>query len=340
MNESELNLPTYYIYQIGEQLSARGIDVEQWLAKSGLTKSKINRPEQSISFLQFKRLIASALRLSNDPTLGLQVGKQLGLTTHGMLGFAIIASGNLQETVELFSRFLNTRTPLLRVELVYHESELEVQLHECYPLEDIKIPFFESAIFTLYNLIMQVTQNSAPITKIGLPFSAPKYQILYAEMFEFEIVFDSPCASVGLLRRNLLQPLQMADPNSLRQAKELCELELQKLQAEELFQNRIRKYLLSMKNGFPTLTDTSTFFHTSPRSLHRRLEKEDTSYSQVLKSVRVFRATELLREHSMTIQGIAFTLGYSDVANFRKAFKQWKGVSPQEFRKMSEIQLE
>ena len=35
---------------------------------------------------------------------------------------------------------------------------------------------------------------------------------------------------------------------------------------------------------------------------------------------------------STAVQEIAFTLGYTDAANFRRAFKRWKGVAPSDFR--------
>ena len=325
-------IPTYYLHQIADQLVESKVDNNAWLARSGLTLEQINQPEQSISFLQFSTLIVDAIRLANQPNLGLLVGKRLGLTTHGMLGYAIISSSCLRETIELFSRFLNTRTPLLRVALVSTELELKVELHECYPLKMIKIPFLESAIFTLYNLLMQLTQNAAPIRKLCFPYSKPDYAQLYGESFSFPIQFDQPVASISLTQSALDQPLPMADQQTLNQAKIICEQELAKLQRKESFQSQVRKYLLSFEKGFPSLTALAKHFHLSRRTLHRRLESEKVSYSSILKSIRKFRSVELLRKTTMTIQEISFSLGYSDVANYRKAFKRWKGCSPSEYR--------
>jgi len=333
MDDHSLSLPTYYLQQVADELAKRQVNTSAWLAHSGLTLEQINQPEQSISFSQFSSLIIDAMRLSNQPDLGLLVGKRLGLTTHGMLGYAIIASSCLRETIELFSRFMNTRTPLLRVAVVSSEEELRVELHQCYPLNRIKIPFLESAIFTLYNLLMQLTQNAAPIRKLCFPYAKPNYAKLYQQSFSFPIQFDSQTASISLTQSALDHALPMADQQTLNQAKIICEQELAQLQSKEFFQTRVRKYLLSFEKSFPSLAELSNHFHLSQRTLHRRLQSENVSYSNILESIRKFRSMELLSATSMTVQEISFLLGYSDVANYRKAFKRWQGCSPSEFRK-------
>ncbi len=332
MTDQELQLPPYYLHQIADELAKEGVDTDDWLARVGLTIDKIDQPDQLISFAQFKTLISEAIGLSMQPAIGLRVGQRLGLTTHGMLGYAIIASSCLRETVELFSRYLNTRTPLIRVELVSTIELLKVELHECYPLAEIRIPFLESAIFTLYNLLMQVTNKKAPIERIEFPYHQPVYIDLYRQSFAQPVRFGCQVASLSLPESQLDKPLLMADQNSLTQAKLICEQELIKLQSEEKLQSRVRKYLLSSENHFPPLKDVAEYFQVSQRTLHRRLQENSSSYSSILRSVREYRADEMLSKKGMTIQEIAFTLGYTDIANFRKAFRKWKGCSPSEYR--------
>ena len=48
--------------------------------------------------------------------------------------------------------------------------------------------------------------------------------------------------------------------------------------------------------------------------------------------VRRVLAVERLKCGHLTIQKIAYTLGYTDLANFRRAFKRWQGVPPSVYR--------
>ena len=61
---------------------------------------------------------------------------------------------------------------------------------------------------------------------------------------------------------------------------------------------------------------------------------EDTSYKELLDDVRHLLAKRYLDNKQLSIQEIAFTLGYSDIANFRRAFKRWQGMAPSEYQKL------
>jgi AraC-like DNA-binding protein len=63
----------------------------------------------------------------------------------------------------------------------------------------------------------------------------------------------------------------------------------------------------------------------------RYLREEQTSY-QTLRDSELARQAKLsLLVSNNTVESVALSLGYQEVSNFRRAFKRWFGVSPQEF---------
>jgi AraC-like DNA-binding protein len=91
--------------------------------------------------------------------------------------------------------------------------------------------------------------------------------------------------------------------------------------------------MLDKQSGFPTLSVTARLFHMTPRTLHRRLREEGTSYQTILDEERRRLAVQYLQNSKFTIQEIAFNLGYTDPANFRRAFKRWENMTPSEYVK-------
>jgi AraC-like DNA-binding protein len=90
--------------------------------------------------------------------------------------------------------------------------------------------------------------------------------------------------------------------------------------------------MLEKQNGFPSLNVTARLCHMTPRTLHRRLIDEGSAFKEILEDVRHMLAVEHLKSGHLTIQEIAYTLGYTDLANFRRAFKRWEGVPPSAYR--------
>lgn len=82
----------------------------------------------------------------------------------------------------------------------------------------------------------------------------------------------------------------------------------------------------------PKIDWVASKLDTSRRSLQRALDAEGCSFSGVLESLLMDRATELLRSTDRRITDVALDLGYSDSAHFTRAFRNWTGVSPSRFR--------
>lgn len=72
----------------------------------------------------------------------------------------------------------------------------------------------------------------------------------------------------------------------------------------------------------------------TPRTLRRRLREESTSYRDVIDELRMRVAIKYLRDTQLSIGEIAVSLGFSETANFRHAFRRWTEKAPNEFRRM------
>ena len=113
------------------------------------------------------------------------------------------------------------------------------------------------------------------------------------------------------------QPLKMADELSCVEAANICQSAYESLARSETMAARIRKTLHERRREFPTLNELADSLHLTPRTLHRRLLDEGTSYNEILEEVRHVLAVEYLKAGQLDMQEIAYELGYSDLSNFR-----------------------
>jgi AraC-like DNA-binding protein len=77
----------------------------------------------------------------------------------------------------------------------------------------------------------------------------------------------------------------------------------------------------------------------SVRTLQRELSKTGFSYTTIIDQARYLNAESLLEDPKVKLIDVAYQLGYSDPAHFTRAFRRWSGVSPKQYRKDIDIEM-
>ena len=72
--------------------------------------------------------------------------------------------------------------------------------------------------------------------------------------------------------------------------------------------------------------------HLSPRTLHRRLVTEGTSFRALREALRRELALDWLARTERPVSRIAQDLGFADNTSFYRAFAQWQGCGPRQWR--------
>ncbi|MFM2417452.1 MAG: hypothetical protein RL385_2175, partial [Pseudomonadota bacterium] len=95
---------------------------------------------------------------------------------------------------------------------------------------------------------------------------------------------------------------------------------------------------LSAEGGLSLgLSDIAKRLYMSERTLKRRLMAQGTSFAALIEQVRRERATVLLETSDLPLSEVAEQVGYTELANFTRAFRRWTGVTPHRFRRGERI---
>ena len=95
----------------------------------------------------------------------------------------------------------------------------------------------------------------------------------------------------------------------------------------------VRGLIYHEDTGFRSVEAVASELCMSERTLKRQLAHEGTTFSDILEDLRRQKAIQLLDDQQASIERIAERLGYSDVANFNRAFKRWTGTTPGQYRR-------
>ncbi|MBI5335968.1 MAG: AraC family transcriptional regulator [Burkholderiales bacterium] len=312
-------------------LAGMGVDVPRWLAVGGITEADLADSGRGLSFDAFQRLIVDAMQQTKEPALGLLAGERLRINTHGMLGYAAMNSGTLRQALDLFERFLHVRTTLIAVHHEIVGGEARLLFETARPLGEIESLVLEAVVLTVKNLTDHITMGACQIPYVCFQIPKPAYADLAHDMFKCEVRYGQRWTGYALPVETLDRPLSAADPATFEAAARICQQELDKRMAQTSLGARVRRILLERQSGFPSLQVTARLFNMTPRTLHRRLIEEGTSFRDILEEVRHMLAVQQMKTGTLSIQEIAFNLGYTDVANFRRAFKRWEHIAPSEY---------
>lgn len=329
---TRFSLPLPYLQQVADQVRAGGVDVGVWLMHAGLTPDALEDAVRDLPFETFEKLVADAMTLTREPALGLLVGQRMRLQIHGVLGYAAASSGSIRQALGLFQAFTRTRFPLVDLRVEEERLHVRVRMVESRSLGAVQRPVLETIMMATKNILDAISMGTCRIDRVSFPFREPPYAALAGELFGCRVRYGAPAASFTIPLDQLDAPLRAADPLAFTEAVRICERELERVAVTETLAGRVRRLFLEQQSGFPSLEVTARLLHVGPRTLHRRLVDEGTSFREVLEDVRHRLAIEHLKVERFTLEEIAYTLGYTDFSNFRRAFKRWEGVPPTVYR--------
>ena len=100
------------------------------------------------------------------------------------------------------------------------------------------------------------------------------------------------------------------------------------LNIEEQVKQTLKRSLAGRR---PNLQDVAQQLHLSVRTLQRRLTDADINFKQLVEDTRRELARQYLQS-TIELNEAAFLLGYEDANSFFRAFHDWEGTSPGEWR--------
>ena len=157
-----------------------------------------------------------------------------------------------------------------------------------------------------------------------MPYDKAPYQ----QLFGSKVKFNSTRSVLSFDETSLNLAIVTANPVARDIFRRECDRLLSRDTHRGMISERVQEVLLQSGTEFPTSMRVANQLHMSESTLQRRLAKEGYKFQQLLDQVRNKLAHEYLTGTQLTINEIASLLGFSDAANFRRAFKRWSKQTP------------
>ena len=322
-----------YVRLLNQLLQQRGIAVSAVHAEAGLAAETI-AADHALPFDQVQRLIIAALRHADCPWLGLELGARIQAHMHGIVGAAALSSGTLDAALRTVARFAALRFSATRIELSRGAARTGLALVPLVDAGDAR-RFVDDALLVVIDQFIRLLTGGRPDSlRYELPAGRADVATHYARVLGRSIHCGrSAHAGLSLANADIDRQCLGADAQAHALATHALERALAETGATSALQPRILALLATVPAPWPTAHALARQLHLSPRTLHRRLAAENTSFRALVDVHRQEQAQRLLRDGIQPIERIAELLGYADPSNFGRSCRRWFGCSPREFRR-------
>lgn len=286
-----------------------------------------------LSLEQLSRLIRRALRLTREPWIGVKIGGNTPVSSHGALGYAVVSAPDIRTLLSVVARYVGVRLQLIQLTFEEQDGWGRLQLKEQTDLGDCREFLLGALLGSYFQMTDAVSAGRSRDARVHLPFERPSWAEHYERLLGCPVAFDAECFLIEVPPEQLASPCLTADPAMHRNAIRDCEHQLKQLEKGGPFSQQVSLVLLDCQGEFPSLEVMADKFAMSPRTLIRKLKAEDTRYQQLLDDVRSELAAWWLTETQLPIERIAEKLGYQDTSNFSRTFRRWFGMPPLAMRK-------
>jgi AraC-like DNA-binding protein len=311
-----------------DALVSQGFSAQEILRGIDVAPGQVHSPKTRISLKQLMAAYQNAIALSADRHLPYRIGTTIHLSTYGMYGYALLCCPDFRRAMEFAARYHALAAPLAAIE--FREERDGAIWH-------IEPTTHAVADRRLYRFIaeLQIGVHISLMRDImGTGFTPREADdfALTAELVGCEIRFAQPANQILFDAKWLDQAATLGNRTTYPTVLALCDELLDDLKLRSGTAGKIRAILLRDIANPPTFAATAKLLNASTRSLRRQLQQQGISFRGLLDELRTQLALKFLRNTDMANDDIALALGFSDAANFRRAFHRWTDKSPSEVR--------
>jgi AraC-like DNA-binding protein len=327
--------PVLKIAAILEALAAEGVSIAAALQGGGLSEREIADPATRVTLTQVISCYRNAIRLSQDRRFAYRAGLHLHVSDFGMYGFAMLSSVDFRQTMRIAEQYHQLATPLADITFA------ETAGAGIWTISPISHPSIDAGLyrhvvelqFGIHTALHRDVMGPgfAP-SELRVTFEPPYAPAAYAEDFGTPVRFGQAQNQFVFDATWLERRPDLGNPLSNSVVLEICEKLLDELKRGTGIVGKVRHLLLTNLMKPMSFQDVARHLGVSSRTLRRRLSEERTSYRGLVDELRRDIAIKYVRDTEMTVEDVAFALGFSDAASFRHAFRRWTSATPRDYR--------
>lgn len=308
-----------------------GHDLPTLFAQAGIDAARFDGASTEQPPEVIRTLWATALTLSGEPTLGLQVAQALPFGLYKVLEFLAGNSPTIGEGVARVARYMGLATTAMRMEIDQVEGLHRVALRPLQP-GFVQRPLSDYALALMVLRGRYAFDHPLPLAKVTFAEPPPPSVAAYEEAFGCAVLFGAADTALWLTEAVWQAPVTGSTPALFAaiEAHARALLDERTPPTTRALRTALGR---ALRGGSVELGAVARGLGMSGRTLQRRLRGEGTTFAAELDAMRHQLAARYLGEPDVTLAEISDLLGFSEPPAFTRAFRRWTGQTPAAWRR-------
>ena len=314
--------------------SLRGIDADTLLSRANIDPPLLDSPNNRISIELMDRIFKQAMALTKDENLGLHVGELYEPGSANILGHILMNCRTMREILLKFIEYNEILSGGFKINISHKKNGsiiMEYKIfHTDYSIIRQHVDYLLCGTIAIGSAL--VGRHITPL-EVRFQHKAPQDITEYQRIFKAPLRFDQPMNALVYDKNFHEIPVSQANLELLIHFEQYAQQILSEIRSGKAFTKKISSLLVNeLIKKQPTIKTIAEKLSMTVRSLQRRLDSENTSYRIIFNDVYKKTSISYLLHHELSVTEIAYLLGFSEPSTFRRAFKRWTGLTPNEYR--------
>jgi AraC-like DNA-binding protein len=315
-----------------EMFAAEGLDAGALLAAAGIDAAVLAAPGARLQTEKVSRLWELAVERSGNPALALAQPQVVRPASFDVVGYAMMSCADLRSAFERLIRYMLILSDALTMTMSKERGGYRVTFVLSGGDRPLPRQRIEFVFVTALSFCRWISGRDVRPQAVELVYPVPEDPARYAAVFGCPVSFDSARNSILFAEADMAAPLPTSNATLAALHESFAGEYLEHFDHAQTSYRAREVIIRRLPDGEPRRDDVARELRMSERTLQRRLEREATSFLQLLDETRHELAEQYLGRLHLSLAQAAYLLGFADQSSFFRACRRWFNLPPGQYR--------
>lgn len=316
---------------LARKLDELGVPAADVLRHAGLPAGLFDQEKILVNTEELFALHRGLAGATRDPAIGLKLGTEHRVERYDPIAIAAVSAQSFRDALQRLARYKQLTCP---EELRVAERGDECRVQFRWLLAQETEPQLLVDVCFAWVVAIASRGTGGLIHPKRLEFRGKAWRReMYEAHFGCPARFEARENAIVFARADLDRPFATHNADLFATVAPQLEAELSQALASHAIGDQVKGILKRLLAGRrPGIGDVARELRLSSRTLQRRLTEDGATFQRLVQDARRELARHYLLHSSLELNETAYLLGYEDAHSFFRAFHEWEGSPPGEWR--------